>query len=136
MNASESRHKNRDLSEAELRDMLEAREMELELERQRTSRKFSIILCMFALTLLASFLVFHFATRTRPEDVPVAAIPLAKPTRLAPEISDELKKFTNSSGDGDLKEDIRFAGQLLNFLNTSESKPAPAPQADRPKSGP
>jgi len=136
MSASERRQENRELSEAELRIMLEAREQELERERQRMSRKFTHILIVVSLAAIGTFLLFSLVNRTSTHDGPLAATPLPVPATPDPEIPEDLKKFIAKPGDSDLKEDVRFAAQLLNFLNTSDSKPASQPQVESPKSGP
>ena len=118
-------------SETELRIMLEEREREIELARQQTSRKFSLILVGFAVMLVGAIFLFPSTP------VKVAPIPIVKaltaapiPTPLNPDpnntdpgLAKDLKPFMVQRGaQNGTKEDIRFAMQLLNFMDAPSLK--------------
>lgn len=120
-----------DPSEADLRIMLEERERELEFERKQTSRKFSRILIGLVVALAAA--IFFFPAKP----VTVAPAPIAKaviaaplptplnpdPTNSDPGMIKDLKPFTPQAGaKGGNTEDVRFAVQLLNFMDAADLK--------------
>ena len=130
-----------DPSEAELRTMLEEREREKELARIQTSRKFSRILVISLVTLAA--VIFFYPVK------PVAVAPIAKakiaaplptplnpdPTNSDPAMVNDLKPFTPQPGaKGGNTEDVRFAVQLLNFMDAADLKTViPAKEAEPAK---
>ena len=130
-----------DPSEAELRTMLEEREREKELARKETSRKFSRILVVSLVTLAA--VIFFYPVK------PVAVVPIAKakitaplptplnpdPTNSDPAMVNDLKPFTPQPGaKGGNTEDVRFAVQLLNFMDAADLKTViPAKEAEPAK---
>lgn len=105
--------------------MLEARQHELEAHRQRTSRTFSIILLVVISGTAGAIWLFP----TEPEKFAdsAAAVPLASATKTAGQVDPELKAFTDTNH-GDSTEDVRFAMQLLNFVNPAATKTSPASQ--------
>lgn len=118
-------------SEPELRIMLEEREREIELARQQTSRRFSLILFGFAAVLAVAIYLFP-ATPVKVTPVPVlkalTAIPVPTPLNPDPNNTDpglakDLKPFMVQRGaQNGTKEDIRFAMQLLNFMDAPSLK--------------
>lgn len=123
--ASRDRYQ-RDPSEAQLRVMLEARQHELEAHRQRTSRTFSMILLVVISGTAGAIWLFP----TEPGKISSsasAAMPLATAAKTAGQADPELKAFTDTSH-GDSTEDVRFAMQLLNFVNPAATKTSPASQ--------
>ncbi|MES2661655.1 MAG: hypothetical protein V4689_23760 [Verrucomicrobiota bacterium] len=141
MSEKEFQPEERDPTEAELRVMLEARELEKELLRKRTSRKFSIILVVFILTLAG--VIFCIPGKlgiaeSPPLAKPVAAVPLPTPLNPDPTNSDpalvkDLKPFMLQPGqEGDQKENIRFAVELLNFMDAANLKTIIPPKAEEP----
>lgn len=140
MSEGEFQPENRDPSEAELRAMLEERELEKELARQQTSRKFSIILVVFLLTLATAIFCFPgkpVNVGTAPVAKPVIAVPVPTPLNPDPTNSDpalvgDLKPFTIQPGQANQKEDIRFAVELLNFMDAADLKTVIPPKAEEP----
>lgn len=119
---------NREPSEAELRSMLEARDREKDLERSRTSRKFTRILLGSLAVLVAAIWLFpgKQADVGAPPVVKASpALALPAPNSLNPELAKtdpglahDLAPFTIQPGQGGGQtEDIRFAMQLLNFMD-------------------
>ena len=109
MATREKRRYHCDASETQLRVMLEAREHELEAQRQRTSRTFSMILVGVVFFIVAA--IWLFPTAPFVTDHAAVRIPNTARSRTA---------TTDST------EDVRFALQLLNFANPDASSP-PAP---------
>ena len=141
MSEMEFQPESNDPSEAELRTMLEEREREKELARKETSRKFSRILVISRVTLAA--VIFFYPVK------PVAVAPIAKakiaaplptplnpdPTNSDPAMVKDLKPFTPQPGaKGGNTEDVRFAVQLLNFMDAADLKTViPAKEAEPAK---
>lgn len=119
-------------SEKELRKMLEARELEKELERKRLSRNFSWILLMIAAVLSGVF--FSFPSNRKMitnmirdhDDVTTESAPLsrknAEPSNSAAEIPVGIKSFVTHPSDDSLKADIRFTMELFNFMQAPATK--------------
>ncbi len=94
--------------EAGLREMLEARERELEERRVRTSGIFTKIL-------LAGVSVAVLAVWAFPErKLPPAAV--KAPDVPAETVDPALKPFLHLTGGDSHGEDARFAGELLDFI--------------------
>lgn len=130
-----------ELSEDELREMLEARELEKELERQRKSRLFTKILLSAAVVLIGAILCFPnnrkvLAKVSAPEDPAATASRMALLNGKNPdgsEISEDLKPFSIKPGESNHRADIRFATELLQFIQPPPREPEkivkPAPPA-------
>jgi hypothetical protein len=120
--------------EAELRSMLEAREREKDSERQQTSRRFTIILCAFVLAIAGAVMLFQ-STSQEAAAPPVVAKPMVAasatlpnplnpdPNNSDPGLAHDLKPFSiNKDRLGGQSEDIRFAMQLMNFMDAPQLK--------------
>ncbi len=130
-----------ELSDDELREMLDARELEKELERKRTSRLFTKILLVFAVVLIGAVLCFPnnrkvLAKIATPEDPAAIATRAALLNGKNPdgsEIPAELKPFSIKPGDSNHRADMRFATELLQFIQPQPREPEnvvkPAPPA-------
>ncbi|MEO5917510.1 MAG: hypothetical protein ABIS50_24995 [Luteolibacter sp.] len=130
-------------SEAELRIMLEEREREKDLARQQTSRRFTRIVLVFILLLAAAIYCF-------PNKPPVIATPVVKPviaapiptplnpdpTNKDPALAQDLKPFTIQPGQSNQKEDVRFAVELLNFMDAADLKTIIPPKDAEPAKKP
>lgn len=121
----------REPSEAELRIMLEEREREKDLARNQTSRKFSRILVGFVVALAGAVFFFpskpvSVAPAARAKAVPATPLPTPlnpDPTNSDPAMVKDLKPFTPQAGaKGGNTEDVRFAVQLLNFMDAADLK--------------
>lgn len=112
---------NHEPSETELRAMLEARELELEHNRKRTSRKFSLVLAGLAVVIGAIIYLIPNKAPLHPPQIVKKAVPATTGDGIA----SDLKPFTTLPTDSDQKENIRFGMQLLNFMNSPTPKPAP-----------
>lgn len=117
--------------EDELRVMLEARELELELERKRKSRTLTKFLLVSAAVTIGAILCFP-ATRKAtgppaPDSSEVAIVKAAIATQKA--IPEELKPFNIKPEEQQAghRDDIRFAGELLDFVRPKAPQPQPAP---------
>jgi hypothetical protein len=121
----------REPSEAELRTMLEEREREKDLARNETSRKFSRILIISAVVLTGA--IFFYPAKplaVAPARIAKAVIAAPMPTPLNPDptnsdpaMVEDLKPFTPRPGaKGGDTEDVRFAVQLLNFMDAADLK--------------
>jgi hypothetical protein len=98
-----------EISDGALREMLEARERELEERRVRTSRSFTKILLAGGGIVAAA--VWLFPDR---KPVRVAAIP---PPAAAPAGADpDLKPFMNTTSDDAHRGDLHFAMELLDYI--------------------
>ena len=131
MSDSEFQPESREPSEAELRVMLEEREREKDLARQQTSRKFSKILVVSLMVLAGVILCFPskpMVVAPSPLARAVMAAPVPTPVNPDPTNSDpalvqDLKPFTPQAGaKGGNTEDVRFAAQLLNFMDAADLK--------------
>lgn len=119
--------------EDELRAMLEARELELELERKRKSRTLTKFLLVSAVIIAGA--VYWFPT-TRPATGPQAPdsseVAIAKAAIASQKaIPEELKPFNIKPEEVQTghRDDIRFAGELLDFVRprAPQSQPPPPP---------
>lgn len=103
-----------EISEAALREMLEARERELEERRVRTSRSFTkILLAGGALLGVAVWLYpdrkpAHLAAVPPPSAAPVAAGPA--------DVDPDLKPFMNTTNNDAHRGDMHFAMELLDYI--------------------
>ncbi len=145
MSDREFQREKRNLSEAELRSMLEARELEKELARKQTSREFSILLLVFILTLggLLYFFSDKLADAETPSvEKPKIAVPMPTPLNPDPTNSDpglvkDLKPFMiQPAQGGDGTEDVRFAVELLNFMDAADLKSVIPRKAEEPAKKP
>ncbi|MES2475522.1 MAG: hypothetical protein V4640_07060 [Verrucomicrobiota bacterium] len=123
MATRDKRRYQRDPSEAQLRVMLEARQHELEAQRQRTSCTFSWIL--IGVVCLVGGAIWLFPAAPVVTDHPAAAVSLARNVRQAA----NLKSTAASAASTDSTEDVRFAMQLLNFVNPTAPPAANAESA-------
>jgi hypothetical protein len=121
-------------SEDELRQMLEARELEKELARKQLSRKFTWILVVAAFVLIGVILCFPSsrkmvgaATQVDPRVEELKAAILNQQNPGASKIPDELKPFSPKPEQNSDHENVRFGMELLNFLQPGARPPAPPP---------
>lgn len=131
MSEREFQLESREPSEAELRAMLEEREREKDLARKETSRKFSRILVISAV-IMTGVIFFYpgkplaVAPARIAKVVPAAPVPTPlnpDPTNSDPAMAKDLKPFTPQPGaKGGNTEDVRFAVQLLNFMDAADLK--------------
>lgn len=103
--------------------MLDARELEKELERKRLGGKLTKILIVSAVILVAT--IFCFPGRTmnpsvskeNPEMAAAVKVALsAQKNSAVSAIPQELKPFSVKPGESDHTADIRFATELLKFI--------------------
>ncbi len=120
----------REPSDAELRSMLDARELEKDLARDRTRRTFNVIL-LVSITALSG-VIWLFPKKP----LYVVSLPAKKPAPLVqaprppssslensdPGLAHDLAPFTPQPGESNQSEDIRFAMQLLNFMDAPSLK--------------
>ena len=121
-------------SEEELRQMLEAREIEMESARKQLSRKFTRILLGAAIILIGVILCFPGsrkasggAARVDPRVDELKAAILNPQNPGASEVPDELKPFSPRPGQNSDHENVRFGMELLNFLQPGAHPPATPP---------
>lgn len=129
-------------SEDELREMLESREQEKEQQRRKLSKKGTGVIVVFLLILGGVVMCFigepeRPHTATAPADTSLEAAKAAIINQIARKNSDvpeELKPFTiKPESSSSHTEDVRFASELLQFLQppaTSPHKKSPAPKED------
>lgn len=135
MQNHEPQPENLDPSEDELREMLDAREFEKELERKQLSRKLSKILRLSAVVLIGIILCFPGSRkmigsviRDNPDLTAAKAALPVRQTPAASAILEDLKSFNMKPGNDSLKGDVHFAMELLQFAQP------PAPQTQPPVS--
>lgn len=136
MNQRLPQAQNGDPTEAELVEFLDAKEREKDLLQKQTSRKFTLILVVFISALSATIYFFPSKIQnegTAPVDKPVAAPPKPLPAPLQalynpdpenkdPALAQDLKPFTPQPGAMNQTEDIRFAMELMNFMDAPSLK--------------
>ena len=131
-------------AEMELRALLEDRENQKELDRKKTSRTFTKILLATVILLAGAILCFPDNRKvlrkvTAPaapvdiESAPVMPQVFAPPAEDA-QIAKELKPFAVKEGKNSQKDDIRFASELLQFLQPQSAPPSQAgpPRVEKP----
>lgn len=127
---------NGDPTDAELLDFLEQKEREKDVLRKQTSRKFSIVLAVFVITLSA--IIYFFPSKIqnqgpapakkavveapKPLPTPLKALYNPDPENKDPALAKDLKPFTPQDGAMNQTEDIRFAMQLMNFMDAPTMK--------------
>ena len=124
-------------SEEELRQMLDARELEKESQRKQLSRKFTKILLVGAVILSGVILCFPSSRKViggaahvdpRVEELKAAILNQQNPS--AANVPDELKPFSPKPEQNSDHENVRFGMELLNFLQPPARPPATPPPAD------
>ncbi len=132
-------------SEEELRQMLDARELEKESQRRQLSRSFTKSLVVAAVALIGVILCFPSSRKmigaTPHEDPRVAELKAAiinQQNPAASKIPDELKPFSVKPGQNSDHENVRFGMELLNFLQPPARPPGAPPSsgASEPKKQP
>lgn len=128
-----------DPTEAELRKMLDARELEKESARKKLGRKVTKILLVSIAVLVGVILCFpgrsmiHSVPIDNPEvAAAVKAAMNAQKNSPASGIPEEIKPFSVKSGESDHTADIRFAVELLKFIQPPGHPPAPGPETTPP----
>ncbi len=119
--------------ESELRSMLEAREREKDDQRQQTSKRFTIILIASAVVIAGA--VMLFPSKSQEAVAPLVVKPLVPaasalpnplnpdPNNTDPGLAHDLKPFSIDKDHlGGQSEDIRFAMQLMNFMDAPQLK--------------
>lgn len=112
----------REPSEGELRRMLEARELELETERMRMSRKLTKIVCVTIALVTGAILCFPGA-RKNVGISPKAKIVSAESAELKSPDPD-LKPFMIKPEKDSDAANVRFGTELFKFLNFGQNGPA------------
>ncbi len=131
MSFPESYPETKDPTEGELREMLDARELEKDLRRKKQGRKLTTFLIVFAIVLAGSILCFpgrrnvvHSVVTENPETAAaIKAVLNAQKNPSASGVSDELKPFSVKPGESDHTADIRFAVELLQFMQPPAHEP-------------
>ncbi len=134
----------REPSETELRSMLEARELEKDLARDQTRRTFNVILLVFVILLsgvvwLLPKKQFNAVAPPIKKPAPVVQAPIQPNSFLEktdPGLAHDLAPFTPQPGQGNQTEDIRFAMQLLNFMDAANLKQTIPLKAEAPAAKP
>lgn len=116
-------------SEDELRDMLEAREREKDLQRKQLSRRASVILLLIVLSGAAAV---YFMPDRETKVVPVKQAAAALPPTMAGPVPDELKPFSIKPEKNAEKDNIRFASELLRFLQPGDPVANPSTPPAKP----
>ena len=133
-------------AEKELRRLLEGKEAEMERQRRRASRIFSLVLLVGFVLMAAA--IFLYPDKPKPaakgakQSATTAASPVIAglpkgqvPQVFAPvaedkEMDKDLKPFAVKPGQQQgNKEDLRFAMDLLNFSHSADKVPEPAKPA-------
>lgn len=119
-----------DLSEDELREMLDAREREKELARRQTGRLLTKILFGGGFLLAAAILCFpssrkmiRSGAKEKPESAPAIANVPGEKLPGPSDIPDELKPFSIKPGGSNQQGDIHFAMELLQFMQPPAREP-------------
>lgn len=146
MQNKEPQPENLDPSDEELREMLDARELEKELARKQLSRNLSKILCIPAAVLIGVILCFPGSRKMigsvshdNPDPAAAKAVLAARQTPAASGIPEDLKPFSIKPGNDDNHNgDIHFAMELLQFMQTPapQSKPSVSPGASEARKTP
>ncbi len=124
---------NRQPTEAQLRRMLDARELEKEMARKQTSRNITKVLLLSAAVVIGAVFCFPSsrkivtdAAHGGTDPAAQAAIlsqqraELAKAAASAAEVPEEMKPFVAKPSEDGLKSDIRFTMELMNFMQAPE----------------
>ena len=129
-------------SEEELRQMLDARELEREAQRKQLSRQFTRILVVAAVVLIGVILCFPSSrkmnggtTQLDPRVAELKAAILNPQNPSAANVPDELKPFSPKPEQNSDHENVRFGMELLNFLQPPARPPASS-GASEPKKHP
>ncbi len=116
-------------SEDELREMLEAREREKDLQRKQLSRRFSVILLLIVLSGAAAI---YFMPDHETKAPPVKHAATALPPTMAGPVPDELKPFSIKPEKNAEKDNIRFASELLRFMQPGDPVANPSTPPAKP----
>ena len=117
-------------SEAELREMLEAREREKEHHRKQLSRRFSIILLL--MVVLSAAAIYLMPDREVKPNAPAKPATAALPPTIGGPVPDELKPFSIKPEKNAEKDNIRFASELLRFLQPGDPVANPSTPPVKP----
>lgn len=116
-------------TETELREMLEAREREKELHRKQLSRRFSVILLLIVLSGAAAI---YFMPDRETKAAPAKQAATALPPTIAGPVPDELKPFSIKPEKNAEKDNIRFASELLRFMQPGDPVANPSTPPAKP----